>query len=936
MTPPTPEDPQTELQRLKARVAELLFQLGDDTAPEMATLLHSTNTAYSARLNHTLEVILRQAAQLAGTSHGYVDLLDEAEQVMRPHVSHGVFNSSQGRAFPQGKGISGQVWQTGEPVVINDYQKWPHRTWHGHEPPIQSVVALPLKLDGRITGVIGLASDDPAKRFTQHNVEMLQSFADLGSLALENARLHDALQASRNLTDQITRAIPDGVYVINTADFSLLFENPALAAIMGRDKPYDEVNDTEIEQVTHPDDLPKLQQMIEALHSGAQETFAGVEYRVKRSDGTWRWLRTRETVLRRDESGQPAQILGITQDISDSKEMELALRESETRLRTIFDAAAVGICITGADGHIRDANPALCDMLGYTLAELQATHFETFTDPAFHELERALVMRLVNGEEDSVSLEKRYIHKDGTYFWVRLQASIVAIEGEQVGLVIVEDIDDRKQTEEALQHSEARFRALIEQSSDIVAVTDSDLNVRYASPAVVRILGYDQDAYLNEPVTRVIHDDSRDALEAAIAQARANPGVPQAPAEYRIRSRDGSYRYLETIIQNRLDDPAVAGFILNIRDITDRKHAELALRDSETRFRTLVETLDAVVFIYQNEQVIYVNTAATRILGYERERLEGDGFTNAIHPDSREAITAAFRTQQTISKTQSDRQEIRVITADGKTRWFDIQLAQVTLEGEPALLGTALDITERKNAEQHRLALHVEQERVQMIARFVRDVSHDFRTPLATINTSLFLMENNPDVARRAHHATIIRGQVEQIATMVDTMLTMTRLDSGEPLQLDSVDTRELVDQIKTSVEGLARVRGQTIAVTHHEPVPVILGDESQLFQALRHLADNAVRYTSSGGEVHLITRSGQGEVIVEVHDTGMGIPENEQGRIFERFYRVNEARTASGLGLGLPIAHKIIENHGGHIEIESVPGRGSIFRVHLPVPVTD
>ena len=244
---------------------------------------------------------------------------------------------------------------------------------------------------------------------------------------------------------------------------------------------------------------------------------------------------------------------------------------------------------------------------------------------------------------------------------------------------------------------------------------------------------------------------------------------------------------------------------------------------------------------------------------------------------------------------------------------------------------------ERQRVEMQRVALSIERERVAALKRFIQDASHDIRTPLTTMVTRLYLLRRQLDVApgtKPDENLSILETQTKRLQRLLDDMLQMSRLD----------DTSALLKPVPSDLNTLAQIvydelKSQAIekrVKTTFEPasdLPSVYIDPEEFGRALRAIASNAINFTPSGGSVQLRTYLQETSVVFAVHDTGVGIAHTEIPKIFERFYRVDQSRSSSngGTGMGLAIAKRLVELHAGAIEVNSVPGQGSVFRIILP-----
>jgi PAS domain S-box-containing protein len=470
------------------------------------------------------------------------------------------------------------------------------------------------------------------------------------------------------------------------------------------------------------------------------------------------------------------------------------------------------------------------------------------------------------------------------------------------------------------------FRALVENSLDTVALIAPDGTILYQSPSVRHILGYADQELIGRQIFELLHPD--DALRVINLFSRLLD-APESSirAEFRYRHKNGSYRWIESVGSNFLAEPSVQAIVANYRDITERKEAEKALR----HLAAIVQSSDDAIISRTLDGILTSwNPGAERLYGYRAHEVIGQHVSLLLPP---EQLAELLEMDERIKRGE------RIIHYETVRLTKDQRPIHVAITVSPirnaagALTGVstiARDITERKKAEAQALELAVEKERARMLADFVRNASHDFRTPLSTINTCLYLLEHTDDPSKRRERIQVIAQQSERLAKLVEGLLTMTRLDYAPELALHPLDLNGLVQQIALKLRPLSkRVLILNLA---NDNLP-IEADEMEMGRALTEVVANAVQYTPDGGQITVRTYRQNHHVVAEVQDTGIGIAEEDLPHIFERLYRADKARTTQtgGVGLGLSIARKIVEAHGGTIEAASVLGEGSIFKIALP-----
>lgn len=255
---------------------------------------------------------------------------------------------------------------------------------------------------------------------------------------------------------------------------------------------------------------------------------------------------------------------------------------------------------------------------------------------------------------------------------------------------------------------------------------------------------------------------------------------------------------------------------------------------------------------------------------------------------------------------------------------------QVTDRVEKLMLIHQVELAHAEAAHQQaEQALKEEVQRRQIFNDFIRDAAHDIRTPIAAITTSLYLYERVLDETKRERSLTTVKAKMKDLERILEDMFEMARLDSLTRLDLTTVDLNQLMQLVAQRIGPMAEAKAQTVMFEPADNQPKVRGDEVTLVRCLSNLAENAVYYTENSGRIVLRIRAeGDSLVRVEVQDSGRGIPPDDLPKIFNRFFRGDQARTTSGSGLGLAIAKRIVELHGGRLQVESEVGEGSTFRV--------
>lgn len=374
------------------------------------------------------------------------------------------------------------------------------------------------------------------------------------------------------------------------------------------------------------------------------------------------------------------------------------------------------------------------------------------------------------------------------------------------------------------------------------------------------------------------------------------------------------------------------GWVVVLSDMTRARQLEQDLRRNLTYFRAIFDTSSDSILIFdaQTRRLLDVNARTVAMFGYSRDEIlaqpEVDRFSSGIEPYTPEAVLAYFRQARLEERTSFEWQGR---TKAGELIWLDVHIRYALLGDEERFVLTMSDATERKHAAQQRFAIALERERANLLAHFIRDASHEFRTPLATIQTGLYLLGRTDEPEQRAARTEQVSAEVQRITRLVDMLAMLSKLDRGVSPVRHPVDLNALVGE---TVEACQHSHADLLWRAELWPAALCSAvDEEQIEEALRQLLDNAARFTPVGAQVDIRTGTRDGGVFVDIRDSGPGMADDVLARIFDRFYREDSAHTSPGFGLGLSIAKRITELHDGALTVTSAVGQGSTFSVWLP-----
>ena len=394
--------------------------------------------------------------------------------------------------------------------------------------------------------------------------------------------------------------------------------------------------------------------------------------------------------------GRPAGLVTFI-DITQRKEAEEALKESEEKYRNLFESSPEGIAIISLDGTILDCNPSVCKIAGIDIKEAVGKKFGEIDIVEKKEMEKLekLFRRKIKGEDFGI---KEIKLKNGK--WIETFSTFLYKENKPYAIqLILRDITDRKKMEEALRESEARFRGLVENAQDGIYII-TPKGFEYVNPAFEKITGYKREEIYDPGFSfwKLIHKGDIPLIkEREKAREKGKELLPMY--SFRIVRKDGGIRWVEVTTVN-IGRPGEVRVIGILRDITERKEIEEALKESEEKFRALAESSPAAIFIIQDNVFKYVNPSFEKITGYSKKDLSKMKFWELVHPEEMNMVRERGEKRQKGEKVEPYRYEFRIITKDGKIRWVELAASTILYKGRPAILGNAYEITERKKAEE--------------------------------------------------------------------------------------------------------------------------------------------------------------------------------------------------------------------------------------------
>jgi len=684
----------------------------------------------------------------------------------------------------------------------------------------------------------------------------------------------------------------------------------------------------------HPDDRRRvLSESIRIVEKGdgAWET----EYRFRRADGTYAWIFFRGTVWHRPE-GRAARILGAMFDFTERKKEEEKLRQSEQSLQLAVQGARIGIwnldLRTGravwSDEHKRLFGIPLDEPITYERA-LAVVH------PDDRERADATIRRAIQRRE-AYSLEFRTVGPFGSVRWAISMGRAFYDEtsGEAVFMSgITYDITERKEAEEALRRNRAQLQTVIENIGEGVVASTMEGDLLHWNRAALKMHGFAGNEEWRRrfgDFTSIFELSSLDGSVIPLEQwplSRILRGEALRDQDLRIRRLENGWErifsYGGTLVRDADDRPLMA--IVTMTDITDRKAREQSLRESEARYRAVVE--QATVGIAHSDlagKFIFVNERFCSIVGRRREELLG-GLRMQDLTDERDRPRNKNLFRRLIEEGTSYSIEKRYVRPDGSTVWVENEVRLVSdAAGRPLYTQSITqDISERKEMDR-------------LKNEFISTAAHELRTPLTTVMgyLELLIQTGQPFTEEeKREFLEVAFQQSEVLERIIRDLLDLSSIQAGRLLTLEK-SPGNLTALIGRIVEAWQGPGGRHLFSLELTDFPEELCfDAGKIGQVLDNLFSNAVKFSPMGGLIRIRGRRLDGEVQVTVEDQGIGMRPDQVERIFDNFYRADASNTAvGGLGLGMCISRNVIQAHGGRIWVESEQGKGT--RVHFTLPL--
>ena len=753
------------------------------------------------------------------------------------------------------------------------------------------------------------------------------------SIISERKKVEGALRESEKKHRTLVEQSLQGLAVIQ--DYQVVFANSATAEITGFT--VDELLSLapeRVQEIIHSDDRTVAWDRFRDRMTG-KAVDSRHDYRLVRKDGTVRWIEMFSASI--EYRGKPASQAAFI-DITERRRAEERLRESEESYRDLFDNASDLIQSVDEKGKFVYVNKKWKEVLGYSDEEIKTLSLADIlrADQVPHCMD---LFKGVVGGETLDSVEVVFVAKGGREIFASGSVNPKMKDGKFVATrAIFRDVTERKQAEEAVRVSEERLRQIAENVGEGFFLSDaSDNSAIYVSPAYEKIWGRPVDKAYADPQfwLEAVHPEDRERVNAYVEKHAR--GKIEFSQEYRIQWPDGSIRWVRDRVYPVKNESGEIHRIVGVTDdITERRRAEDALRETNALLNTLVQAIPDVVYVKDIQgRNLLVNRAYEELVNLSQGEIIGK-------PDE-QILPARLAAQcrQSDGDAMKQRQPVRCeelsITEEGEEVFFEtIKAPLLDDQGNMlGLVGVSRDITERKRVEgMLTKAKEQAEEANRLKSQFLANMSHEIRTPMNAIIGMTDITLDTELTDEQRDYLITVKQSARALLELLNDILDLSKIEA------DKIEWETIDFDLRVTVEGVADTlvrkasdKGIELACMIHHQVPSLLrGDPGRLRQILMNLAGNAVKFTERGEVVITVEVEEETEkkasLVISVTDTGVGIPQEKQKKIFESFTQADGSTTRKygGTGLGLSICKRLVELMNGRIGVESQPGKGSRF----------
>ena len=752
----------------------------------------------------------------------------------------------------------------------------------------------------------------------------------------ERKAAEKALLESRDLYRNLVENLNDIILFIDPSG-RITYISPVVEQVFGYSPR--ELIGRSFEEYVYKDDLAGVKGKFEREITRSLKTY---EFRVLDKENRVRYVRASGR-LSYDPDSVNGSIVTLI-DITDRKKAEMELKESEDRYRLLVESSPDGIIIH-QDGIVIFANKAAAVLLNADKPdELVGKPVMSFVHPDCIKTVHDRIHSTQNAGDEAPLIEEKFLGIDGIEIEVEVAAIPFSLKGKPATQVVFRDLTKRKKAEEELEESREFLDKIINSIGDPVFVKDRQHRFILVNDAECKMLDRQPNEILGRTTydlfpTKEMADTSWEKDEMVFGTGEENLN------EEKIITASGAT--CTVLVKKTLytDNGGNQFLVGAVTDITERKQAENDLRESEERYRSLSDAMPDLVFIInKDDRVEYVNNVAAKYLDLLPEEVTGRARSELFPSEA--SLSQALELQKVFENGEAVRNIVEKSAFCGRDVWLDTQIVPLKTKSGlvTAVMGVSRDITTLKQSEEIlRKAKEAAEAATRAKSEFLANMSHEIRTPMNAVIGMTGLLLDEDLTTNQKECLETIRRSGDALLSIINNILDLSKIEAGvNDLEYQPFELHRCVEASLDLVSADANKKGISAKCEFEDSAPaVILGDPTRLSQILVNLLSNAVKFTEKGEiSVSVSGKRLEGEnyeIHFAVKDTGIGIPKDKMGRLFQSFSQIDSSTTRKygGTGLGLAISKKLVEMMKGTIWVESEDGSGTTFHFTIEAEKT-
>ena len=684
----------------------------------------------------------------------------------------------------------------------------------------------------------------------------------------------------------------------------------------------------------HPDEQEQIERNLQKAFS-EKAAFISEEFRFKTASGSFKHFYDRAYVKYNDK-GVPVRMLGVMQDVTGRIEDKQRIIKEKELADTIINSLPAVFYLFNEAGQFLKWNKNFETVTGYNGHEVANLHPLDLFDAEEKILLAEKIRNVFLSGQDNVTAS--FVLKNKQKIPYYFSGMTINYEGEKCLMGFGLDFSDKVKADSAIKESEQKFRSLVEQASDAVAVLTPQGSPLYISPSVERVLGYTEMEAMQLNAFALTHPEDLPGVQKVFAYVLQYPGRPVKGPTARMLHKDGTWHWFESTVTNMLHVPSINGVLENFRDVTEKREIEKRIITEKELSDTIINSLPGIFYLYdQTGKFIRWNKNFEKVTGYRAEEIinmhPGDFYDPGQQPNVEQNIQDILQEKILIT-------EFYLVSKEKKRIPFYYNSLAIEYEGLTCIMAMGFDVTDRKKIEQELLVSNelLEQKAIELtssyneLERFAYIVSHDLQEPLRMVSSFLKLLDQKykpklDETARKyIHFAVDGAGRMKHLIT---DLLEYSRTGTNKDIAADT-DMNMVMADVLAVMKNSIEEQQATIEVA---PLPTLPGTSKlQMFQIMQNLVSNSLKYHNEKAPAIRISATEETDNwVFSIQDNGIGIDPKFYEKIFIIFQRLHNKQEFTGSGIGLSICKKIVEKNGGKIWVHSAPGNGSTFYFTIP-----